>query len=113
MLLITAIIPAAVFLPRDFTLMIVGYVLISSAYSFWLKTPLLVDVILLAGLYTWRVLAGGAATEIVVSPWLMAFCIFLFLSLAFAKRYVELRQLADSIASNGKRPRRFSDRTAL
>jgi 4-hydroxybenzoate polyprenyltransferase len=49
------------------------------------------DVLVLAGLYAHRVLAGGVATEVHVSAWLIGFSIFLFTSLAFCKRYVELR----------------------
>ena len=49
----------------------------------------------LAGLYTLRVLAGGQAANVEVSKWLLAFCIFFFLSLAFAKRYSELLRIQD------------------
>ena len=59
---------------------------------------------MLAGLYTIRVLAGGMATGIVVSEWLMAFSMFLFVSLAFAKRYAELERLlrANEEAASGR-----------
>ncbi len=67
------------------------YAAASALYSFWLKTVPLVDVIVLAGLYTVRILAGSWATGIPASGWLLTFAIFLFLSLAFLKRYVELR----------------------
>lgn len=80
-------------LPPRFTVMLGLYVVLTLAYSFYFKQKLLVDVFLLAGLYTHRVLAGGAAVAVPVSPWLLAFCIFFFLSLAFAKRYVELRRV--------------------
>lgn len=79
---------ACVSLP--FLLVLVGYLLLTLAYSFWLKGKLFVDVVLLAGLYTYRVFAGGVATEIVMSNWLIVFCMFFFLSLALAKRYCEL-----------------------
>jgi 4-hydroxybenzoate polyprenyltransferase len=49
-----------------------------------------VDVLVLAGLYTLRALAGAAAVAIAPSFWLMAFSMFLFLSLAMIKRYSEL-----------------------
>jgi 4-hydroxybenzoate polyprenyltransferase len=62
----------------------------SVAYSVFLKRRLLIDVIVLAGLYTLRVIAGGAAVSIELTPWLLAFSLFIFLSLAFAKRYSEL-----------------------
>jgi len=55
-----------------------------------LKRLILLDCITLAGLYTLRIIAGGAAIGISSSPWLLAFSIFLFLSLAFVKRYAEL-----------------------
>ena len=66
------------------------YLLLTTVYSFSLKRRLLIDVILLGWLYTHRVLAGGIVTDIVVSQWLLAFSTFLFISLAFAKRYTEL-----------------------
>jgi 4-hydroxybenzoate polyprenyltransferase/phosphoserine phosphatase len=67
-----------------------GYIVITTAYSLALKRMLLIDVLTLAGLYTVRVIAGAAATGVGVSFWLLAFCMFFFLSLALVKRYVEL-----------------------
>jgi 4-hydroxybenzoate polyprenyltransferase len=64
-------------------------------YSFYLKTRLLADVVGLAMLYVLRVMAGGAATEIVISPWTLGFCLFFFYSLALAKRFGELRSLSE------------------
>jgi len=69
------------------------YAVSTTAYSLWLKRMVLVDVIVLSGLYTIRILAGSAATGIPVSPWLAAFSIFFFLSLAFVKRFAELESL--------------------
>lgn len=66
------------------------YLLATTLYSYQLKHMLFLDVLVLAGLYTHRVIAGGTVISVVISPWLMAFCIFLFISLAFAKRYCEL-----------------------
>ena len=60
------------------------------AYSFILKRKLIIDVWALGGLYTARIVGGGAATEIVLSPWLLGFSMFLFLSLATVKRQAEL-----------------------
>ena len=62
------------------------------AYSVRLKRQPIVDVMMLASLYTLRVFTGGAATDIKPSFWLLAFCMFVFLSLAFVKRYSELSQ---------------------
>lgn len=66
------------------------YFMVTLAYTLRLKRLLVIDVLVLAGLYTLRVVAGGVVGEIVLSPWLLAFSMFLFLSLAFVKRYVEL-----------------------
>jgi 4-hydroxybenzoate polyprenyltransferase len=66
------------------------YITLALAYSLMLKRLLLVDVIVLAGLYAIRLVAGGAAVGVEVSTWLLAFSMFFFLSIAFAKRLVEL-----------------------
>ena len=60
------------------------------AYSFGLKRLMLVDSLVLALLYTVRIIAGAAAAALTLTFWLLAFSIFLFLSLAFVKRYAEL-----------------------
>jgi 4-hydroxybenzoate polyprenyltransferase len=80
-------------LPIKFLLSVAAYCSLALAYSFVLKRLLLVDALALAGLYTLRVIAGGAAATVAVSFWLLAFSIFLFLSLAFVKRYAELEAL--------------------
>jgi len=68
-----------------------GYVVLTTLYSFGLKRIVLVDCLTLALLYTIRILAGAAAIQMDMSFWLLAFSIFLFLSLAFIKRYAELQ----------------------
>lgn len=78
------------FLPSEFMAVLGLYALTTVAYTFWLKRKLLVDIITLAGLYTTRILAGGAATGISISPWLLAFSMFVFFSLAAIKRQAEL-----------------------
>lgn len=80
-------------LSAGFTLMLALYFVGTLSYSLYLKKKLLLDVLVLAGLYTHRILAGGVATGVPISSWLLGFSIFFFLSLAFAKRYVELRAL--------------------
>lgn len=74
---------------------LVFYVIATTAYSLRLKRMVLVDVIVLSGLYTVRILAGSAAAGVSVSPWLAAFSIFFFLSLAFVKRFSELESLRE------------------
>ena len=66
------------------------YLALTIAYSFRLKNVVLLDVFLLATFYTLRIIAGGLAAEVALSVWLLAFSMFLFLSLAFIKRYAEL-----------------------
>lgn len=77
-------------LPPLFSAVLGFYFLLTLLYSFWLKRQVIVDVLLLAGLYTLRIIAGAAAVSIVPSFWLLAFSMFLFLSLAIVKRYSEL-----------------------
>jgi 4-hydroxybenzoate polyprenyltransferase len=84
---------SALTLPHIFSGALALYFAMTCAYSFIAKRIVMLDVMILAGLYTIRVLAGGAATAIVVSEWLTAFSMFLFVSLAFAKRYAELEKL--------------------
>ncbi len=63
---------------------------LTTTYSFYLRKIVLLDVIILAGLYTMRLMAGSAAVGIWPSHWLLAFSTFLFFSLALVKRYSEL-----------------------
>lgn len=78
------------FLPLNFLYVLVSYFVMTLAYSIRLKRQVIVDVIMLGGLYTIRILAGAAATAINLSFWLLAFSMFIFLSLALVKRYSEL-----------------------
>jgi len=87
-----AILPS---LPREFAMWLVIYIVATTAYSFYLKKVALVDVLMLSGLYTLRLLAGGAATGTEISRWLAGFSIFLFLSLAMVKRFSELENLRE------------------
>lgn len=87
---------AAIILPRLFVVALLVYIVTTLWYSFQLKRIAMVDVLSLAGLYTLRVLAGSAAAVVIPSFWLLAFAVFLFLSLAMAKRYAELRSMLDA-----------------
>jgi len=86
---------AFTFLPYAFVTMLALYFVGTVTYSLYLKRLLLLDVLVLAGLYTHRILAGGIASGVRVSAWLLGFSMFLFTSLAFAKRFVELHALAN------------------
>jgi 4-hydroxybenzoate polyprenyltransferase/phosphoglycolate phosphatase-like HAD superfamily hydrolase len=94
-LLVGAFVIAA-FLPKAFLLLLALYVVMTTTYSIVLKSYVLIDVLMLSLLYTLRILAGAAAIGIVVSSWLLAFSMFVFLSLALVKRCSELVSLAAS-----------------
>lgn len=67
-----------------------GYFALTLAYSFRLKAAMIADVLALACLYAIRIVAGAAAIGVAVSSWLLLFSLFLFLSLGYLKRYIEL-----------------------
>ncbi len=73
-----------------FVAWLLAYLVLTLLYTFVLKRKVLVDALTLAALYTVRVLAGGAAEGIWPGFWLLALSLFIFLSLAFVKRYSEL-----------------------
>jgi 4-hydroxybenzoate polyprenyltransferase len=102
-LLVTAFVLASLALPPAFLAMLGIYFLGTLSYSLYLKRILMLDVLVLAGLYTHRILSGGMATGVRVSAWLLGFSMFFFTSLAFAKRYVELNALStdDQIKNRG------------
>ncbi len=99
---------ALAFVNLKFLWVVFGYVILTTAYSFFLKQQMIVDVLTLASLFTYRVMAGGVAVRVPLSEWLLAFSIFFFTSLAFVKRYSELIQIKadglESIAGRNYRP---------
>jgi len=92
-LLLGALLLAVWLLPKWFAFALLVYLAANVAYTFWLKRKVMIDIVLLAGLYTLRIIAGGAATGIMPSKWLLALSMFLFLSLALIKRFIELARL--------------------
>lgn len=74
-----------------FLFWVMFYFVLTCAYSWGLKRLVLIDCLTLAVLYTLRIVAGAAAADMALSMWLLAFSVFLFLSLAFVKRYAELQ----------------------
>ncbi len=80
------------FLPTNFTLFLLGYSFLTLIYSLFLNKEPIVDVLLLTSFYVIRLMAGGAAADVRLSPWFMAFSFFFFLGLAFSKRFVELER---------------------
>jgi 4-hydroxybenzoate polyprenyltransferase len=91
--LLGAALVIAALLPERFVLVFATYYLVTLAYSLFLKGRVIVDALILAGLYTLRVIAGAGAVTVALSFWLLLFSIFLFLSLAFVKRFAELDAL--------------------
>jgi 4-hydroxybenzoate polyprenyltransferase len=76
---------------EDFLVILLLYLSLTVAYSLALKRVVLVDCLTLATLYTVRIIAGAAAVSVALSFWLLAFSVFIFLSLALLKRYAELK----------------------
>jgi 4-hydroxybenzoate polyprenyltransferase len=95
---------SARFLPVSFFAWLLLYLGMTLAYSAYLKRIPLVDVLILSGLYTLRLLAGSSATGAHISHWLGGFSVFLFFSLAIAKRFTELENLnaSGSAPRNGR-----------
>ncbi|MDH3359407.1 MAG: UbiA family prenyltransferase [Desulfobulbaceae bacterium] len=79
-------------LPLSAMLLLAGYIVLTLAYSLFLKEKLLLDAMMLGLLYASRIMFGGVATTIMVSDWLIAFSVFFFLGLALLKRYSEIAQ---------------------
>ncbi|CAI8958893.1 UbiA family prenyltransferase [Pseudomonas serboccidentalis] len=89
-LLLVSFLGAWFWLPRQFVAVLACYYVLTLLYSLVLKRLMALDVIALALLYTLRVIAGGAAFELELTGWMLAFSMFMFLSLALVKRYAEL-----------------------
>ncbi len=88
--LIAAGVLLATLLGGSFLIVMLGYLALTTAYSLFIKRRIVIDICVLAGLYTARIIAGGVATGIELSVWLLAFSTFFFLSLAAVKRQAEL-----------------------
>jgi 4-hydroxybenzoate polyprenyltransferase len=89
-LLLGVVVVLCTYLPMAFSAVLFAYFAMTLAYSLRLKRQVIVDVMLLAALYTMRIIAGAAATSVTPSFWLLAFSMFVFLSLAVVKRYSEM-----------------------
>ncbi len=106
-LLTVAAFAVAALLPQPFPLVLLAYLATTLAYSFLFKRVVMLDVVVLAALYTIRIIGGAVAVSVPASSWLLAFSMFLFLSLAMLKRYAELHRIAaggqNRIAGRGYR----------
>lgn len=96
---------ASTALPAQAIICLAAYLGITLAYSFGLKRQPMLDVLMLAGLFTIRVVAGGFVSSTPISHWLLTFSMLFFLGLALVKRYAELERIVsfggDSILSRG------------
>lgn len=80
------------FMPGYFTAVLLIYLGATTAYSFFLKRVVIADVLMLAGLYTIRIVAGAFAIRVVPTFWLLAFAMFIFFGLALMKRFTEVHE---------------------
>lgn len=104
----------ATWVSKPFLLFLILYVVLTSAYSLVLKAYMMLDVLVLSLLYTLRILSGAAAINIPTSEWLLAFSMFIFLSLALVKRCSELVSMKiDSRAGSPGRDYQVSDLAVL
>ncbi|MFL6088973.1 MAG: UbiA family prenyltransferase [Aeromicrobium sp.] len=101
---------ALVLLPWEFAAVLTVYFAVTLTYSFWAKRKGVLDVIVLGGLYTIRLIAGGAAIAVPLTMWLITFSMLFFLSLALVKRVSELSRVRRTGATiprpriSGQRP---------
>jgi 4-hydroxybenzoate polyprenyltransferase len=101
-------------LGAQFGLVLLGYAALTMLYSLYLKKIALLDVFVLSSFYSFRILAGALVSGTPLSQWFLAFSMFLFLSLAMAKRYSELVHASDLVnTGNSGRGYNTSDRELL
>ncbi len=90
------------FLPIEFTIILVIYAVTNIVYSLYAKKIMILDIIILSSLYTLRLISGGSAANVAISPWLIEFSIFFFFSLAAVKRFSELLSLKETDTTSAK-----------
>ena len=99
-LLVVSSLAAAFALARPFGLVATGYAVLLIAYSFWLKSLVIVDVLTVAIGFVLRAIAGGAAVGVDISGWLIICTILIALFLALGKRRHEYLSLEDAAADH-------------
>lgn len=77
-------------------LVLLLYTALTLSYSFYFKRIVLLDIIILSSLYMIRIYYGSTAISVATSFWLMSFSIFIFFSLGFMKRYIELQKMENT-----------------
>jgi len=114
LLLLSVAVGLGFVLDLQFGLALLGYAALTMLYSLYLKKIALLDVFVLSSFYSVRILAGALISATPLSQWFLAFSMFVFLSLAMAKRYSELLHASDLIrAGNSGRGYRTGDRELL
>lgn len=98
-LLVSSLLIGLTFLHHDVIYVLLAYAVSTTFYSMFGKKIAILDVMVLAGLYTMRLIAGAETVDVPLSEWLMGFSMFFFVSLAFVKRYAEILTRKDSIAA--------------
>ncbi len=98
-LLTLAAFAVACLLPTRFVFVLAAYAATTLLYSLVFKRIVVLDVLVLAGLYTLRIYAGAVAIPVEASGWFLSFAMCLFLGLALVKRYAEVRRVAASEAA--------------
>ncbi len=98
-LLLIAFVGSFYFLPPRFGLSLVIYCILTLTYSLVFKRLVMLDIVILAVLYTMRIIAGAFVFDKPLTFWMLAFSMFIFLSLSLVKRYAELY---DQRAQSGK-----------
>lgn len=92
----------ALLINPGFLICLLIYFIANLAYTLRLKQVHSLDIIMLAGMYTIRIMAGGETTGIEVSQWLLGFSTFLFFGLAALKRFVEVSALTPGQRAAGR-----------
>jgi 4-hydroxybenzoate polyprenyltransferase len=100
-LIVAALLAGLLLLPPSCTIVLLAYLAITVLYSAVLKRIAMIDVTVLAGLFTLRVLAGGTLVTAPLSLWLLTFSMLFFLGLAAIKRYAELRRVGSTMENGG------------
>lgn len=93
---------AAFFVNESFVAVVLGYWGMNVLYTFFLKREVILDIILLSGMYTIRLFAGSEAVQVPLSQWLLSFSTLFFFSLACVKRYTELLRVERSASVKGR-----------
>ena len=101
-LLILSGIGIAYLVSTDFLVFVLIYLVVTLIYTYVVKTIAILDVIILAMLYTIRLMAGAVAIEVEITFWLLAYSMFIFFSLANVKRYTEIARLDDTHEISGR-----------